>query len=156
MILLQEESQTVSFDPSVICYGGPPWYESLFRLYMLFVLLLLMARIVQISHFRSLWDSTNHRVNSLHSFFVLTFVLVLANVMAGFARIFTTVSFVKRPGVSAVSGAAAEVLLIGALELLVCAALYAAAFFFRTCLARRLRSFEAEKTGPGDLRHFGN
>jgi hypothetical protein len=161
MILLQETEQSVPFDPVVVC-GPPPWYERLFAFYLIFMVLVLAARGMQLlwnlarlrrlqreadpKPFSAVVQAAHARADSLKRFSVLTLVLTLADFCFATAGMFTRISAQRTSGYAAVSGAAAIQLQITAFGLLLCAALYAAAFFFQARLARRERAF-AEQTG---------
>lgn len=164
MILLQEAEKTVSFNPTGICYGPVPWYEAAFRFYLLFMLLVLVTRGIQISwnllclrrfqregvaaipRFREVWLAANARADALRRFSVLTLVLVLADFCFAAASILAQVSMQKFSTFGAISGATASQLRTSAMGLLACAALYAANFFFHGCLVRRERCFAKESS----------
>lgn len=162
MILLQENPQTVSFDPQSLYPGNPPWYEKLFAFYLAFMLLVLLARGLQLlwhltrlrrlqregpaatQRFRALWLAANAHADSLRRFSVLTFVLVLADFCLSAADIVARVAAQKVEGTFWLSIGTAQQLRMSAAGLLICAALYAAGFFFQARLVRRELSFTKE------------
>lgn len=162
MILLQE-SDTVTFDPQFL-YPNPPWYEKLFVFYLLFMLLVLVARGLQLfwhlvrlrrlqkegaataPRFRALWLAANAHADSLRRFSVLTIVFVLADLSLAAADILARVATEKVAGTRWLSVDAAQQLRISAAGLLVCAALYATSFFFHGRLVRRELAFAKESS----------
>lgn len=166
MTLLQETEQTVSFDPQFICYGSPPWYEKAFAFYLAFMLLVLAARGVQLvwhlarlrrlerevdaPRFRVLWNTAHAHADSLRRFAVLTFVFVLADFCLAAADILAHVAMQKVSGTLLLSLDAVRQLRLSAFGLLVCAALYAAGFFFQSRLARRELSFQRQQENAAE------
>jgi|GEM_PF-5581780 len=157
MILLQDAEQTVSFDPLYI-NSTPPWYEKIFALYLAFMLLVLVARGAQLcwhlarlrrlqkaeatTRFNALCRTAHVHADSLRRFSVLTFVFVLADFCLAAANILANVAEMKSPVYRWISRDASDLLYLSAFGLLVCAALYAAGFFFQSRIACRQLSFE--------------
>ncbi len=160
MTLLQETEQTVSFDPQFIWYGNPPWYEKAFAFYLAFMLLVLVARGAQlvwhlarlrrlqregnVARFSALRRTAHVHADSLRRFSVLTFVFVMADFCLAAADILAHVAMQKVSGTLRLSLDGAQQLRLSAFGLLVCAALYAAGFFFQSRLARRELAFDRE------------
>jgi hypothetical protein len=164
MILLQEAGKTVTFDVQSLYPGNPPWYEKLFVFYLVFMLIVLLARAQQLawnlarlrrlqregrsasSRFRAIWLTANAHADSLLRFSVLTLVLVLADFCMAAAHTVALVATQKVEGTYWVSIDTAQQLRLSAFGLLVCAALYAASFFFHGRLVRRELSFAKESS----------
>jgi hypothetical protein len=154
MTLLQEDAQSVGFDPMYVD-GPQPWHAKLFGLYIVAVVILLAVRLVQIilnlrklrklekaggggaESWQQIWGLTRLQARGLEKFAVLTFFLtgfeVATQVSDAFSYFATTkLPFPKWPFISLSRQIPAD----GA-AILTCALLYVCGFFFESPLERR-------------------
>lgn len=151
-----QESTSMEFDP--IYEGQLPWSTRLFIIYLAVVLLVCFSRAVRMvwdlrtlrkaaqetsaqvdSRFWLAWESCHARTVLIKNWSALTFLLsflVSAWSMTGILR---GISVQKVTGTAFLAGATAEVLMTFCFGMLVCAALYAFAFFYETLLVRYKR-----------------
>jgi hypothetical protein len=154
MIYLQEDPQTVTFDPMYV--DGPvPWHARLFALYIIAIVILMIVRLGQIilnvrelrrlekahgdgaESWQQVWGLAKLQAQGLEKFAVLTFFLTgfefstqVGDAFSGFAT--AKLPFPKWPFISISRQTPAD----GA-AILICALLYAFGFFFESRLERR-------------------
>jgi len=143
-----QETTTVQWDP--IYEGHLPWYTRLFIIYLAVMLLVACFRGVRmVWHLRSLrkgapaangswlaWDSCHARTLSIKNWSAMTFLFSFVVSSWNLADTLHVISMEKITTTAYLAGATAEVLTTFCFGMLVCASLYAVAFFCETLLMR--------------------
>ena len=160
LMLLQEE-QTVTFEPMSICYSRPTWYEKLFVLYLIAILIFLLVRLIrcaiclhrlrklersQVSSaelFGTLWQQCWWNARSSTKFSFLTLLLSLITLSMSLTNEFLNLATAKQLTAAPVLSRLADKLTSFSAGLVVCILLYACGFFFESRLNRHKLRFDA-------------
>jgi hypothetical protein len=161
--MLQEEGQTVGFDPAYVCYVHHPWYVNLFILYLFLVPPLAIVRSVRLAWLlrsqkatrqapdspaqmvsQDRWQLACVRARSFRNLSHLTVLLSVLVLTLSLCRAFDAVIAQKVAGAEAIAGSAADALTIFSRGLLVASGLFCAAVFFEGLIRRRKSSNDRE------------
>jgi hypothetical protein len=149
-----QEEMTVQFQP--IYEGHTSWFQRLFIIYLLSVLLITVFRSVRLiwrvrklrrqkssassgssSEFLPRWDSCQRDTESMKKFSHLTLLLSLLVLAMGSINVLAGVSTAKAPSVPYTAGYMADAITPFSVGIGVCIVLYCCAMFFDALLARR-------------------
>jgi hypothetical protein len=147
------QETTVPFEP--MYEGQLAWFVKLFVIYLAAALLTSVLRAIRLmwslhslrkmeresadrvnAGFQFLWDSCHAKTASVKNLSAMTFLLSFLVSAWRMTEILRGVSMEKVTGTAFLAGAAAEVFTVFSLGILVCAILYAIAFFYETALVR--------------------
>jgi hypothetical protein len=165
MTILMQEEQTVSFNSVSICYERPHWYEDLFLLYLLVILLMLVVRSARLylslsalqkleagersGTSKHIWKRSETQAHSLFRFSILTFFITLLVGSISLIDIFSAARYEKTPSTGRTFLEIANKLPEFSIGMIVCIALYATGFFFESRFnRRRLSSDQGQGSEP--------
>jgi hypothetical protein len=160
-----QEDQTVTFSPEFVD-GPTPWFDRLFVLYLLFAIIIAVARSVALmwalrKHRKiqspaaplvldssSFWEGCHARTRSIRDFSHLTFLLsVLVFAMNGIDAM-DAVATQKTAGVGAIAGATAGAFTTFSAGMIVCIALFCCAMFLERRVLRQRRLIDRNEIKP--------
>jgi len=162
-----QEDQTVSFQP--MSHDGPvPWFENLFVIYLLCVLLMTVVRTVRLmwslrkhrkaqklealpeSTFQRFWEACHSTTRSIRDFSRLTFLLAAFVLSWDATEIFEGVANAKSPSFPYIAGELARALVPFVMGVGICAAQFCCSMFLDRLIRLRDPLTDCKSQLPGE------
>jgi hypothetical protein len=162
-----QEEQTVSFQP--MSHDGPvPWFENLFVIYLLCVLLMTVVRAIRLmwtlrkhrkaqkrealaeSSSQSFWEACHSTIRSIRDFSRLTFLLAALVLSWDATEIFEGVSNAKAPSFPYIAGELARALVPFVMGVGICSAQFCCSMFLDRLIRLRKPMVDCKPQPPGE------
>lgn len=164
---MQEDQSTVSFQP--MSHEGPlPWFEKLFVIYLLCILLMTIVRTGRLmwtlrkhrkaqkrealpeSSSQSFWETCHSTIRSIRDFSLLTFLLAALVLSWDATEIFDGVANTKAPSLPYIAGDLSRALAPFVMGVGICSAQFCCSMFLDRLIRLRRRMPDRKPHPPGE------